>query len=127
MDEDQGLYDKLACWCTKNSDEKAVAIKTNTDKVAELESTIEEKTASSANLRNKVKDLEGEVADNKDTLAKATALRQKELASYNGAEKDSVAAIANLKGAIIVLSKHHDAALPQISATMSFIQSGSKK
>jgi len=127
MDEDETLYKKLACWCTKNGDDKTAAIKANTDRVAELESTIEEKTASSGNLKVKVKELEGEVADNKDTLAKATALRQKEMAAFNGGEKDSVAAIANLKGAIVVLSKHHDAALPQLSAMLSFIQSGSKK
>jgi len=126
MDEDQDLYDKLECWCTDNSASKANAIKTNTEKVAELESTIEELTASSGSLGEKIKELEGEVAENKETLAKATALRQKELAAFNSGEKEAVANIANLKSAIVVLSKHHGAALPQISA-VSFIQSESKK
>jgi len=126
MDEDQGLYDKLSCWCTDNSASKKAAITTNTEKVAELEGTIEELTASSGSLKIKIQELEGEVADNKDTLAKATALRGKELASFNNEEKEATVSIANLKSAIVVLSKHHGAALPQLSA-VSFLQSASKK
>jgi len=126
MEEDEGLYKKLSCWCTDNTKEKKAAIKENTEKVATLESTIEELTASSANLKEKIHELEGEVSDNKDTLAKATALRGKELAAFNANEKQSTANIAGLKSAIVVLSKHNGAALPQLSA-FSFIQSGSKK
>jgi len=126
MEEDEGLYKKLSCWCNDNTKDKNAAIKENTEKVATLESTIEELTASSANLKEKIHELEGEVSDNKDTLAKATALRGKELAAFNANEKQSTANIANLKSAIVVLSKHNGAALPQLSA-FSFIQSGSKK
>jgi len=127
MDEDQDLYDKLACWCADNTAGKKQAIKTNTEKIADLKASIEEGSASSTSLKAKIKELEGEVADNKDTLGKATAMRKKELAAFNQGEKDAVAAIANLKGAITVLSKHHGAAaLPQLSA-VSFLQSQSHK
>jgi hypothetical protein len=125
MDEDAELYDKLACWCRENGASKKNAIKANTEKVSELEATIEELTASSAGLKAKIKELEGEVVDNKNTLAKATALREKELAEFNQNEKDSVANIANLKAAIVVLSKHQSpaaaAALPQAGASLSFL------
>jgi len=128
MKEDEELYGKLACWCRDNTIAKKNAIKTNTEKVAELEATIEELTATSSNLKVKIGELEGEVAENKDTLAKATSLRKKELAAFNDAEKESVANIANLKSAIVVLSKHHGAALPQLNSLgMSFIQSSSRK
>jgi len=125
MDEDERLYKELSCWCTKNSGEKKDAIKSNTDKVAQLQGTIEANTALSANLKEKIKETEAAVEDDKNGLATATALRMKELAAFNSGEKESVAAIANLKSAIVVLSKHHGAALPQLSAT-SFIQSGSR-
>lgn len=127
MEEDEGLYDKLACWCSDNTAGKKQAIETNTNKIAELEASIEEGTSSSANLKAKIKELEAEVADNKETLGKASALRQKELSAFNSGEKDAVANIANLKSAIVVLSKHHGAAaLPQLSG-VSFIQSQSRK
>jgi hypothetical protein len=121
MDEDGELYDKLACWCRDNSASKKNAINANSGKLSELEATIEELTASSAGLKAKIEELEGEVADNKNTLAKATALRHKELAEFNRDEKDSVANIANLKAAIVVLSKHQSPALLQASATLSFL------
>jgi hypothetical protein len=127
MEEDEGLYDKLACWCADNTASKKQAIEEGTKKIAELEASIEEGTSSSANLKAKIKELEAEVADNKETLGKASALRQKELTAFNSGEKDAVANIANLKSAIVVLSKHHGAAaLPQISG-VSFIQSQSRK
>lgn len=127
MEEDENLYGKLACWCRDNTIAKKAAIKTNTEKVAELESTIEELTATSSNLKVKINELEAEVADNKDTLAKASALRKKELAAFSANENEATANIANLKSAVIVLSKHHDAALPQVGFSMSFIQRASKK
>jgi len=127
MEEDEGLYDKLACWCADNTASKKQAIEEGTKKIAELEASIEEGTSSSANLKAKIKELEAEVADNKETLGKASALRQKELTFFNSGEKDAVANIANLKSAIVVLSKHHGAAaLPQLSG-VSFIQSQSRK
>jgi len=121
MDEDEELYDKLACWCRDNSASKKNVINANNGKLSELEATIEELTASSAGLKAKIEELEGEVADNKNTLAKATALRHKELAEFNRDETDSVANIANLKAAIVVLSKHQSSALSQVSATLSFL------
>jgi len=125
MEEDEALYGKLSCWCKDNSAAKKKSIKSGTEKVAELEASIEGGTASSGNLKGKIKELDGEVADNKDTLAKATALRKKELSAFAASEKDAVANIANLKGAVVVLSKHHGAALPQLA--VSFFQSESKK
>jgi len=127
MEEDEALYGKLACWCRDNTKDKKKAIKTNTAKVADLQASIEEGTASSANLKAKIKELEAEVADNKATLGKATALREKETLAFSSGEKDGVANIANLKSAIVVLSKHHGAAaLPQLSA-LTFLQTQSQK
>merc|ERR1719197_2224507 len=68
---------------------------------------IEELTAASARLNTEIKNLEGEVAENQENLDKATALRTKQLAEFNAEEKDALQALAALKSAIIVLSKHH--------------------
>jgi len=51
--------------------------------------------------------LKTEVAENKEALATATAIREKELEEFQKEEKDLLESIAALKAAIAVLSKHH--------------------
>merc|ERR1719271_198939 len=75
--------------------------------LADLTSTIEELTATSARLNTEIKNLEAEIAKNQEALDKATAMRQKELAEFNEEEKDMLQSIGALKSAIVVLSKHH--------------------
>ena len=53
------------------------------------------------------RNLEAEIAKNEEALAKATAIREKELAEFNAEEKDMLQSIGALKSAIVVLSKHH--------------------
>jgi hypothetical protein len=120
MEEDEALYDKLACWCNNNKYEKKGSSDGATAKISELESTIEELTAKSSELNTKIKELEAEVASDKATLAEASALRKKELEEFHKMELDNIAAIENLKAAIVVLSKHQDAAFPQMP--LSFLQ-----
>mmetsp|Transcript_68149 Transcript_68149/g.145868 ORF Transcript_68149/g.145868 Transcript_68149/m.145868 type:complete len:753 (+) Transcript_68149:87-2345(+) len=118
MDEDAALYDKLACWCNNNEYSKTEAIEAGEAKVAELTSNIEGLTAKSSELKTTIKQLEDDVASNKDALAKATALREKEASEAHGGELDSVQAIENLKAALTVLGKHHGGALPQLSISL---------
>merc|ERR1719248_68441 len=58
MDEDEELYEKLACWCNNNEYEKNAAIEEAQSKIAELESTIERLTARSAELTQTIKETE---------------------------------------------------------------------
>jgi chromosome segregation ATPase len=106
-EEDEAIYDKMACWCTTNDKEKTQAIKEAEVRIEQLTATIEEKTALSAKLTAEIKNLEKEVAANQASLDKATALRAKELAEFNAEEKDLLQSIGALKSAITVLSKHH--------------------
>jgi len=110
---DQEIYDKMACWCTTNDKEKTAAIEAAEQRIAQLTASIEEGTAKSAQLSTEIKNLEKEVAANQQALAKATALRQKQLAEFNGEEKDLLQSIGALKSAITVLSKHHPNSLLQ--------------
>ena len=61
----------------------------------------------SARLNAEIKNLEKEVAQNQDALAKATALREKQLAEFNAEEKDLLESISALKAAVTVLGKHN--------------------
>merc|ERR1719410_2599616 len=126
--EDEEIYDKLACWCETNDKEKTKAIADAEARIEDLTRKIEELTAESARLNTEIKNLEREVSKNQDSLAKATALREKQLAEFNAEEKDLLESISALKAAITVLSKHHGGALVQmprshmlgVAATLQF-------
>merc|ERR1719464_825803 len=113
-EEDEEIYDKLACWCKTNDGEKTKSIKDSEASINRLTVKIEELTATSARLATETKNHEGEVAGHQESLDKATALREKQLAEFNEEEKDLLESIAALKAAISVLSKHHGGALLQM-------------
>jgi chromosome segregation ATPase len=106
-EEDEEIYDKMACWCETNDKEKTKSIADAEARISDLTTKIEELTAMSARLNTEIKNLEKEVAENQAALDKATAIRQKQLAEFNEEEKDSLEAISALKAAITVLSKHN--------------------
>merc|ERR1719446_1552488 len=114
MDEDEELYDKLACWCNNNKYEKNEAIEAAEAEIASLEAKIEALTAKIAELKTVIADTTKELEADKEELATATALRQKQLKAFHGEELDAIQNVENLKAAIVVLGKHH-AAFPQIS------------
>merc|ERR1719420_2169491 len=106
-EEDQEVYEKVACWFETNDKDKTTSISDAESRITELTSTIEEATASSARLNTEIKNLATEIAKNQAALDKATSLRQKELAEFNAEEKDVLQSIGALKSAITVLGKHH--------------------
>merc|ERR1711972_107750 len=113
-EEDEEIYDKVACWCETNDREKTKAIADAEAKIADLTVKIEELTAASARLNTEIKNLEKEVAANQEALDQATAIREKQLAEFNAEEKDLLESISALKAAITVLSKHHGGSLIQM-------------
>merc|ERR1719399_1123578 len=106
-EEDEEIYDKMACWCETNDKEKTKAVADAEARISDLTTRIEELTAQSARLNTEIKNLEKEVAANQKALDAATAIRQKELAEFNAEEKDLLQSVSALKSAITVLSKHH--------------------
>merc|ERR1719409_2198883 len=115
-EEDEEIYDQLACWCETNDKEKTKSIADAESHIEDLTTKIEELTAGSARLNTEIKNLEKEVAENQNALDQATAIRQKELAEFNAEEKDLLQSISALKSAITVLSKHNAGALVQMPA-----------
>merc|ERR1712137_920808 len=113
-EEDEEIYDKVACWCETNDKEKTKAIADAEAKIADLTVKIEELTAASARLNTEIKNLEKEVAENQEALDQATAIREKEMGEFNAEEKDLLQSISALKAAITVLAKHRGGALLQI-------------
>merc|ERR1719460_2386201 len=113
-EEDEEIYDKMACWCETNDKEKTKSITDAEAKIEDLTTKIEEYTAASARLGTEIKNLESEVAKNQESLDKATAIREKQLAEFNAEEKDTLESISSLKAAVTVLSKHQGGAFLQL-------------
>jgi len=111
--EDEEVYERFACWCKVNDREKSQSISDAEESIARLGSKIEELTAQSGRLNTEVDNLDKEIAGNQQALDKATALRNKELASFIAEEKDLLQSITSLKSAITVLSKHHPSMLQE--------------
>merc|ERR1719236_438124 len=91
-EEDEEIYENLACWCETNDKEKTKAIADAEAHIEDLTSTIEELSATSARLNTEIKILEKEVKENQDALDQATAMRAKQLAEFNAEEKDALQA-----------------------------------
>jgi len=106
-EEYQAIYDQMACWCTTNDKDKTKAISDAEAKIDDLTTEIEELTALSARLNTEIENLNKEIEKNQAALDKASAMRAKELAEFNSEEKDMLAAISSLGGAIKALAKHH--------------------
>jgi len=106
-DEDQEVYDKLACWCKTNDSEKTKAIETAEQRITQLTSAIQEYAARSSELTQTIKQTREDLAGNKQALAAATAQRRKESSSFTSEEKDAIQAVSALKGAITVLKRHN--------------------
>jgi len=119
-EQDEEIYDKLACWCETNDREKTKSIAQAEARIEALTTTIEETTALSARLSTEIKNLEKEVAEDQESLATATALREKQLAEFNAEEKDLLESISALKAAVTVLGKHNGASFIQIPREHAF-------
>jgi len=122
QEEDEALYNKLECWCNNNKYEKNQASDAATAKIADLEANIEMLTARSKELNTKIKELEAEVAADKTALSEASAIREKELKEFHNMELDNIAALENLKAAIVVMSRHQGSAFPQMPVSPGFLQ-----
>jgi len=115
-EEDEEIYDAMACWCETNEKEKTKAIADAQTNLENLAVQIEELTALSGKLGVEIKDLEKEVAKNQAALDKAQEIRAKQQGEFNAEEKDLLGSISALKGALTVLQKHNGASLIQLPA-----------
>jgi outer membrane murein-binding lipoprotein Lpp len=65
-EEDEAIYEKVACWCETNDKDKTKAIADAETRIGQLTTKIEELTANSARLETETKNLESEVAKNQE-------------------------------------------------------------
>jgi len=114
-DADAEMYEQMVCWCETGAKAKELAIKTQTQRIADLGASMEEYSSKADQLRSDIEGLKADVAEKTSALSSATAIRDKELAEFNAEEKDMIQSIGSLKSAVQVLSKTHgEAALVQV-------------
>jgi len=109
QEDDEAQHKKQMCACNSNTYEKNNAIEKSTAKIADLKGTIEELNARTTELKLNIKELDSGVVSDKQALAEANAIRDKEGKEFHGGETDSIQAVEQLKAAIAVLSKHETA------------------
>merc|ERR1719482_2706913 len=75
-EEDEEIYDQLACWCATNEKEKTKSVAEAEQRIQDLTTSIEDLTASSSRLGTEIKNLDKEVAENQHALDQAHAIRE---------------------------------------------------
>jgi hypothetical protein len=113
-EEDEEIYDQLACWCATNDKEKTKSVGEAEAHIKDLTTSIEDLTASTSRLGVEIKNLQKEIAENQHALDQAKAIRTKELSEFVQEEKDLLQSIEGLSSAIKVLQKHNSASFLQV-------------
>mmetsp|Transcript_75730 Transcript_75730/g.239481 ORF Transcript_75730/g.239481 Transcript_75730/m.239481 type:complete len:707 (+) Transcript_75730:93-2213(+) len=102
---DETAYDKYMCWCETNEKEKTAAIETAGQRIEDLSSFIEESTAKAGELKTAIGGLAEDISADKDALATATSVREKEKEDFVAEEADLKESLSLLSEAITVLEK----------------------
>jgi hypothetical protein len=110
------MYDKMVCWCQTNEKEKTKAIADAEALDGELSSEIESRAAKFGEASTEIVRLKKQIAEDTAALKEATAIREKQAASFSDTEKELMQCITNVKNAIEVLSKHNSASFAQMDA-----------
>jgi len=106
-EEDEEVYDKMACWCKTNDKDKSMSIKEAETRIADLTTTIESTAAQSGRLKTEIANEASDLGKAEKALGQLTAMRTKQATEFNGEEKDMLQSIKALDSAIVILSKHH--------------------
>ena len=106
-EQDEEIYDKMACWCETNEKDLTKRVKDAKADIEWMKVKIDELGDLSVRLGLELTVHAEELSKFKASLDEATLIRMKELAEFQEQEKDLILSIKSLKDAIIVLKKHH--------------------
>jgi hypothetical protein len=104
-EQDLLAYNKYMCWCETVKSEKTAAIKEAETTIANLEAFVEEAAAKEGQLKTEIATLADDIESDKDSLAAAVALREKESAEFTAEEADLKETLDLLGQAIGVLAE----------------------
>merc|ERR1719456_1047811 len=93
-------YDKFACFCKDQADEKLYNIRKGNEKIAELTAAIENLEAEISQLDTETATAASDIADQTATMENNTDKRDADFAQYESEHNDLVESINRLKDAI---------------------------
>jgi len=108
-DKESEMYDKMVCWCETSEKEKTKAIADADAKDKDLQAEIEGRAARFGELETEIAHMKEQIGADQEALKQSMSIREGEAGEFRGQEKELVQAINNLRNAIAVLSKHHEA------------------
>jgi len=106
-ENDQEIYNKMACWCNNNKADKEKEIADSRTRIQELDSEQNSAAAKIERLKVEIKDTETELAENISSLDAAAEERRKEKAAFSSDDKDYLDAITAMESAIAVLERNY--------------------
>jgi len=104
-EEEQAVFDKFACWCEKTTSKKADDITSAKAELKQLGAKILELKATVATSSAEIVSLTKDIQKNEEAQKEATAIREKEHASFLAEKAELEEAITALEKAIIVLGE----------------------
>merc|ERR1719316_2212510 len=110
------MFDEYMCYCSNADGTLGQSIQDAQTKIPQLESSIKEDAAMKKQLEAELKEAQVSRVEAKDTIAKATALREKEAKAYAALKSDAEANIGALDKAIPAIEKGMAGAFLQTSA-----------
>jgi len=127
--KDEELYEGMGCWCTTNEKAKTESIAAGEKKIGELTASIEEGEAKVSKLEIEIDGLKKDLAKNEAALKEASAIRINEAQEFGDTQRETMASIDSMKGAITTLAKNHDAAMVQqtVETLRKIVRGHSKK
>jgi len=105
--DDKAVFEALDCWCKKNGEEKSAAIAAGESKINDLKASMGEFAAKIEELREGLASTKAKLRQDQKALDTATALRMKEIKTFQGEETDLLGSIQSIKQAVVVMSKHN--------------------
>jgi len=128
-EKEKELFDKFMCYCKNSGGDLAKGIADSEDKVGELPSAIEEAEASLKQLKEDLKKAQTDRAAAKAAIAEATAIREKEAATFaaeSGDLKTNIAAVKKAVGALEAGAKGAFLQTESAQVLMNLVQSDDK-
>jgi len=110
------MFDEYMCYCKNGEEALGKSIADAETRIPQLESDNKEDLALKKQLDSEIAEAKSSRAEAKDTIAQATALREKEASAYAKVKSDAEANIGALSGAIPAIEKGMAGAFLQTAA-----------
>ncbi|CAK0792851.1 unnamed protein product, partial [Prorocentrum cordatum] len=104
-EESHAVFAKFSEWCEDEARQLGFQVKTAKGEIADLKATIEKETASIAGYEAKIEELAAELALDEADLKAATEIRAKEQADFSAEETELMEVIDTLKRATAILQR----------------------